>query len=395
MQLPLRKVVFWTHLVAGLTVGVVVVMMSATGVILTYQKQMQQWADRAHWVEPSGEGVASLSDVLAAAQAYAPDANISSLTIHEGVEGPIAAPLGGGRTLYLDPSTADVRGEGSTGLRGFFSATMRIHRWFGASGDDRAFYRAVTGWSNLIFLFLVVSGIYLWFPRRWTPQHFRPILRWNPGARGKARDFNWHHVIGFWTAIPLALIVASATVISFPWASDLAYSLAGDEPPSRSATRAPRPTTTAAALLGSTEVGAPEVEEVAPAPFDPRVLDDLGVPLRDRLDRWRAITVRMPDDVATPIEVRIDQGWGGEPQKRHTLRFDAASGRELSYQTFDDQSRGRRFRTFLRFAHTGEYFGVLGQTVAGVVTLLSLLLAWSGFALAWRRLVTPRLRGAG
>ena len=52
---------------------------------------------------------------------------------------------------------------------------------------------------------------------------FRPVLVFDRRAKGKARDFNWHHVFGFWMAIPLALVVGSATVISFPWASDLAY----------------------------------------------------------------------------------------------------------------------------------------------------------------------------
>ena len=50
-------------------------------------------------------------------------------------------------------------------------------------------------------------------------------------AAGKARDFNRHNVIGFWGAIPLFLIVLSGVVISYPWASDLVYSLAGENPP--------------------------------------------------------------------------------------------------------------------------------------------------------------------
>lgn len=396
MQLPLRKTVFWVHLVCGLAIGGVVLMMSVTGVLLTYQKQMTQWSDRAFWTEPTTERVAPLSDLVAAANAYAPNASVSSLTIHSGEDGPIAASIGGGRTLYLDPSTAEVRGENTTGMRAFFSTTMRIHRWFAVSGEGRSTARAITGWSNLLFLGLIVSGLYLWFPRRWTVQHVRPILLWNRKARGKARDFNWHHVIGFWTAIPLALVVASATVISFPWASDLAYRVMGDEPTQRQVRVQPSPAPTSAALLGSVSPNnsfVPEVE-APPAAFDPITLDALWGSIVDRRDEWRAITIRLPGDVATPIEVRIEEGWGGEPQKRHTVRYDAADGRELSHETFGDQSRGRQFRVFLRFAHTGEYFGVAGQTIAGIVTLLSVLLVWSGFALAWRRLMTPLLRRA-
>ena len=41
----LRPLLFWTHLVSGVVAGAVVLIMSVTGVLLTYQKQMTLWAD--------------------------------------------------------------------------------------------------------------------------------------------------------------------------------------------------------------------------------------------------------------------------------------------------------------------------------------------------------------
>ena len=43
----------------------------------------------------------------------------------------------------------------------------------------------------------------------------------NGRLRGRARDFNWHNVVGFWSAIPLVVIVLGASVISYPWATDI------------------------------------------------------------------------------------------------------------------------------------------------------------------------------
>lgn len=393
MNLPLRKAVFWVHLVCGLTTGVVILMMSVTGVLLTYQKQMNQWADREFWTAPAETGVlAPLSSFVETARAYDAEVSVSSIVVHEGEDGPVAAAIGGGRILYMDPSTAEVRGENNKGVRSFLSATMQWHRWFAATGERRAGFRAITGWSNIVFLFLVLSGLYLWFPRRWTAQHLRPILKLNTAARGKARDFNWHHVFGFWASVPLALVVASATVISFPWASDLAYRVAGDTPPQRQASTRAAPPSTARALLSMPITQGAPVKDVEPRPFDVGDLDAILVPALARVDDWRTVTVRVPSEAGVPVEVRVDRGWAGEPQKRYTLRYEAGTGRELAFQSFDDQSRGRRFRTFLRFAHTGEYFGMLGQTIAGLASLAAVLLVWSGFALAWRRLVGPLLR---
>ena len=38
-----RTVLFWMHLCAGLFAAIVVVIMSVTGVLLTYELQLQQW----------------------------------------------------------------------------------------------------------------------------------------------------------------------------------------------------------------------------------------------------------------------------------------------------------------------------------------------------------------
>jgi uncharacterized iron-regulated membrane protein len=39
----------------------------------------------------------------------------------------------------------------------------------------------------------------------------------------------------------------------------------------------------------------------------------------------------------------------------------------------------------LRFAHTGEVLGLTGQTLAGLVSLASVVLVYTGIALALRR----------
>lgn len=406
---------FWVHLTCGLAVGSVVLLMSVTGVLLTYEKQLEEWSDRRYWTAPASEGPrAPLSAIVSEARAVDPKAPVSSVTLYADVDAPAAVAFRGGSTVYLDPSTGTVRGEANPKVRAFFSSVTGWHRWFNLTGDTRVGARAITGWSNLIFLFLVLSGLYLWVPRKWRWQHLKPALFFNTAARGKARDFNWHHVFGFWAASPLAIVVASATVISFPWASDLAYRVMGDEPPRRGARAPTAPSAPAAPSAPVALAAAPppvtppspganelamlppgEEEEGGPRPFDVRALDRLVAPATERVPGWRTITFAIPDEPGAPVQVRIDEGWGGQPQLRHTLSYDAGSGSETGYSGFTDQSRGQRLRTLLRFTHTGEVYGLIGQTLAGVASLAGAFLVWTGFALAWRRLVSPLLRSGG
>ena len=50
--MPIRKFIFWMHLTTGVVVGLVVLLMSVTGVLLTYEKQMLAWGDSGYAVAP-------------------------------------------------------------------------------------------------------------------------------------------------------------------------------------------------------------------------------------------------------------------------------------------------------------------------------------------------------
>ncbi|MCL4851103.1 MAG: PepSY domain-containing protein, partial [Bryobacteraceae bacterium] len=45
-----RKVLFWLHLASGCVAGIVILIMSVTGTLLMYEKQMIAWADREYRV---------------------------------------------------------------------------------------------------------------------------------------------------------------------------------------------------------------------------------------------------------------------------------------------------------------------------------------------------------
>jgi uncharacterized iron-regulated membrane protein len=100
---------------------------------------------------------------------------------------------------------------------------------------------------------------------------------------------------------------------------------------------------------------------------------------------WRTMALRIPQASQPSIAVTVDEGFGGQPQFRHTLTIARADGVVETQEMFGDQSRGRRLRSWLRFAHTGEYYGLPGQTIAGIVSAGGVVLVYTGIALALRR----------
>jgi uncharacterized iron-regulated membrane protein len=373
-----RSTFFWLHLVCGVLTGGVVLMMSVTGVILTYERQMLAWADRTAYPPPTPSAQRlTLEELVAEAKRRRPEFTPTTITLRNEPEAPVVFGAGRSGQLLADPYTGEVREPGAQGLRTFFSAVTGWHRWFNASAENRAVPRAITGASNLAFLFLILSGLYLWLPRMWKWAAFRARLTFNARATtGKARDFNWHHVFGVWSAIPLAVVVATATVFSYPWANDLVYRAAGEEPPRGG---------------GSGGAGAVVVERNGTA------IDRLGY---DALlaraaahGEWRTLTLNIPADPEAPtVRIGIDEGNGGQPYLRHSLTLDAATGAVASYAPFSSQTTGQKARSWIRFLHTGEALGIVGQTIAGLVSFTSILMVWTGLALAYRRLLQPLWR---
>ena len=259
-------------------------------------------------------------------------------------------------------------GDGSQGTRNFFRTVTDWHRWLGAKGENRNVARAITGAANLGFLFLVMSGFYLWWPRSWNLKAVRNVLWFRSGLPSRARDFNWHNVIGFWSAVPLFIIVLSAVVISYTWAGNLVYRIAGETPP---APRANQPNANA----GTNK--------------DPLAFNNLNsqwLRAEQQVSDWQSISLQLPASAAAPLTFNIDRGTGGQPQKRAQLVLDRASGEIVKWEPFSSYSRGRQLRSLLRFAHTGEVLGVAGQTVAGIVSTGGAVLVLTGLALAFRRL---------
>jgi uncharacterized iron-regulated membrane protein len=109
---------------------------------------------------------------------------------------------------------------------------------------------------------------------------------------------------------------------------------------------------------------------------------------------WRTLTLNIPAGPDTPTVVRIgiDEGNGGQPHLRHTLTLDASTGEVAAWAPFSSQSTGQKARSWIRFLHTGEALGIIGQTIAGLVSFTSILMVWTGLALAYRRLLQPLWR---
>jgi len=342
--------------------------MSVTGVLLTYERQIIAWAEADYERPTSGDEQAIPIDNLITINRDAMgERDLRSIKILNNPEAPIV--VRGGDYFYIDQYTGAILGNGPIGVKSFFSKMRSLHRWLSMEGESRAVARMFTGAANLMFLFIVISGIYLWLPKILKWENIKKVLFFRKTKSSKARDFNWHNVMGIWSAIPLVVIIATATVFYYSWANNLVYTLAGDTPPVRGS---------------STQSSDPEPTFSQLIPFE--TMFQRAVQQREN---WTSITMTVPKETDENVRFSVDTGNGGEPHKKGDLYLSRATGETVKWEPFQDYSSGKQARYYIRFLHTGEALGILGQTIAGIVSLLSTIMVWTGLALAYRKYIKP------
>ena len=207
----------------------------------------------------------------------------------------------------------------------------------------------------------------------------------------KVRDFNWHHVFGAWMLVPLFVIALSGVVMSFTWANNAVYAAFGEQPPQRGGP----PGGAGGPAGGPGASGAPGSSADAAATVTRASLQQLFDTATLQVPDWQRVT--LPLSARGPrVDVAVEMKSEERRAPRRTVVLDAADARVIEVQGANGPaapvSAGQKARTWFRFAHTGEQYGFIGQTIAGLASLAACFLVYTGLALAWRRLILPAFR---
>jgi uncharacterized iron-regulated membrane protein len=260
--------------------------------------------------------------------------------------------------VFVNPYTGEVLGKNSKTGR-VLHQIEDWHRWLGS----RDLGKPITGICNAAFLALVVTGFYLWWPRKRTGTTFKNIALFNPRLQGKARDWNRHNVIGFWCAPIIFVLTLTGLIMSYQWANNLLYTLTGNTPPP--------PSQAASRGSSSTQMALP-----------PAGVDNLWAKAEQQLPGWVLISLRFPQQPGAPVTASIQEPAGPHPNPRSQLTLDPATAEVKKWEPFSGHNLGRRLRVWVRPLHTGEAGGIVGQIIASLGAAGGMLLVWTGLSMA-------------
>lgn len=373
-----RKILFWLHLISGVTAGIFIFIMCVTGALLSFEKNILKFAERnMNTVSIPSENAQRLSvnELINKVIEAKPNAKPSGITFQNDQASAATVALGREGQIFVNPYTGEITGEGAKGWRSFFRFNTDLHRWLAFSGDTRQIGKTVNDAANLLFLFLAISGVYIWFPRQFTRKHFAPILWFRKTNSGKARDFNWHNTIGFWTSLVLIILTLTGVIISYQWAGNLLYTLTGNELPQQQQTPPNSPN-----------------QQAEQAFVLPENLDD-SLKTAETYGNWKSIALRLPI-TKDAVVFTIDEGKYWNIFARSTLTVDAKTAQVSKFESYGEQNAARQLRSWARFTHTGETGGFIGQLIGFIACIGGAVLVYTGIALSLRRFSAWRGRRA-
>ncbi|MFY8352243.1 PepSY-associated TM helix domain-containing protein [Pseudoalteromonas sp. SSM20] len=369
--MSIRKAFFWLHLIFGCIAALFIFLMSATGALLTYERQIIHFAEKSDYPQANHHtNTLSLTALSEIAKTLAHEKPLTISLRKE--ENAFVQVKEGRKTLaYLNPYTGEKIDEPGLATKTFMRKLRAFHRWLTLDGNFSETGRWVNGIANLMFFVLVLSGLYLWLPKRFNKRAFKQKLTFGKSYPNiNARDYQWHNVYGIYLAPVLAVVIATAFFFSFKWPGNTLKEVISNEA---------------------------KVEKLTAMPLNQGTAQSLDVLFKNAIGHtpdWQQAQFSLPKTPMDKLAFSLDTGTGGEPQKRLTVTVDTQTGAVLQILTFDDLSTYRKARSYIRFLHTGEAYGIFGQTIAGLASLLACLLVYTGVMLSWRRWQNYRLRKA-
>lgn len=445
-----RTLKYWIgqiHLWLGLASGLVVLIVSITGCLFVFQKEISELIHKdIYFVKPASIPASATASSTASVQpaasasaptsAAAPSQSVAPATVPLslllqkaqntlGAEKPVNfittyrqpdrswefmayqendsaltyfGVLRYYQSVFLNPYTGAV-----TGVRDykydFFSIVKYIH-WSLLLNTD--YGQPIVGWSTLIFVILLISGIVLWWPKKWTKAYKDRSFKIKWKASIKRVNYDLHNVPGFYTLFPALIIALTGMVFAFKWFSALVYVAASGTttPPPQVEVKSVRPAidSTLSGLSADPSAPAGHTAETNSIPGSLTVafstttspMDKAFIQARQQLPQARRLGVSPAVGADGVIYVYGYKG-GETYYSFDALQFDQYSGKLLHRRNNSEKNRGERLVEMNYDIHVGAIAGLTGKIIAFIASLVCASLPITGFIIWWgKRRRAPR-----
>jgi uncharacterized iron-regulated membrane protein len=200
------------HLYLGLSAGLVIMVSCFTGAVLVFEEELQHaFHKERNDVKIEGKQL-PVETLLARLKQKEPKAVVTRVQVFADPARSVVINYNGGKKnqAFINPYTAEVI-ELYKYQDSFFYTIFALHRWL--LGGDVG--KLIVGISTLLFVFILTTGIILWWPKSRRILLQRLKIKSDAGSKRFTHDL--HIVLGFYSAIFLFVFAFTGLAWSFEW----------------------------------------------------------------------------------------------------------------------------------------------------------------------------------
>ena len=359
-----RKLCRNVHISFGLVFGFLFVLTGLTGSFLVFYIEIDEWLNPEITFSPTEEPWCSYEEMFQALRTAHPTREHAWRLEVPSMPGRMVtaryykpeetadisfAPL----MVWVNPNTVEIV---SSRLWGSFPMTWlyNLHYRLLLDMNGRILLTIIGGG----ILFSLGTGVYLWWPRK---RYLRPAFTLKKNGSAKRVMYDLHKLNGIYGLVFLLILVATGTLLDFPWVKPVVGSISQLYKP---------PRTHSVANQASARISVDQAVAIGQAHFP------------DAMVKW----IETPDGPKGSYRINLWQP--GEPSRRFpktNVWIDQYTGQMLSVRDVKHDSTGDTFLRWLHPLHSGQVLGLFGRILVCLSGFVPLVLYATGLSMWWKR----------
>ena len=396
----MRKIFRNIHLWLSIPFGILITLICFSGAALVFEKEVMELCHRdLYFVKKVEAAPLPMEQLMAKVAATLPDSvSVTGVNVSSDPERAYQVTLSKPRraSMYVDQYTGEVTGKYERAP--FFNFMFRMHRWLldSMKQDGGIFWgKMIVGTSTLMFVFVLISGVFVWWPR--TRKALKNSLKIVTNKGWRRFWYNLHVAGGMYTLVFLLAMALTGLTWSFQWYRTGFYKTFGVEvQPSMGHGNAAANAT----AKGGKPNGKPEGKEghgersgnrgERPAGEGGRP-EGRGAHRRSPYAHWEQVYKQLAQANSGYKQISVSDGSAsvafnrfGNQRATDRYKFNPRNGEITETTLYKDLEDSGKIRGWIYSVHVGSWGGMLTRILTFIAALIGASLPLTGYYL-WIR----------
>ena len=381
----MRKIFRNIHLWLSVPFGILITLICFSGAALVFEKEVMELCHRElYFVKKVEAAPLPMEQLMTKVAATLPDSvSVTGVNISSDPERAYQVTLSKPRRASLsgDPYTGEITGKYERAP--FFNFMFRMHRWLldSMKQDGGIFWgKMIVGTSTLMFVFVLISGVVVWWPS--TRKALKNSLKIVANKGWRRFWYDLHVAGGMYALVFLLAMALTGLTWSFQWYRTGFYKTFGVEvQPSMGHGNAAANAT----AKGGKRDGKPEGRE------------GRGAHRYSPYTNWQQVYEQLAEANPDYKQISVSDGSAsvavprfGNQRGTDRYKFNPRNGEITETTLYKDLDNSGKIRGWIYSVHVGSWGGMLTRILTFVAALIGASLPLTGYYLWIRKKIKRR-----